>query len=93
MGAMCAYVSVCLPVRMHTCVCVCVCMGGLGECHRVSDLDATHTLRSTLTGCIIESGLVCECVSVCVIHSTGSYYWHRKGPSCYSLLHFYGLEG
>lgn len=69
MGAMCAYVSVCLPVCMHMCVCVCVCIGGLGECHRESDLDATHTLRTTLTGCIIESGLVCECVSEYVCDS------------------------
>lgn len=36
MGAMCAYVSVCMVV----------CIGGWGICHRVCDLDATRHTHS-----------------------------------------------
>lgn len=74
----------CVHMLVFAWLCVCVCRG-LGECHRVSDLDATHTLRSTLTSALLSR---VKCVRVYVfrqlVHSTGA----EQAPHLLSFVIF-----
>lgn len=83
MGAMCAYVSVCMVV------CVCRGLGGYVTGCLIWMLHThTHTLRTTFTWCIIESGSVC--VGVCVISFSRFTSLERRRPLvCHALFYFY----